>query len=320
MTATVESCTETIAAALSATKIGKPVRSGSLTVFPLFGPAGAGEELLLLDEAIEADQAEVAEISEDGSVPEVLVVNHADQPILVPEGLLLTGAKQNRTLNVTVIVKAHGEELVPVSCVEQGRWHHTSQRFAATHYATPEVRACKNASVRRNRETRGEEQSDQALVWETVSACLNSAEVRSATHSLADIYEAGARPQEELVPAEELPPPALPEDASGVLVFAGKSCLGLDLYAAPRLCQRLWPRLRASYLVQGRGQAPASHAPDRRAARGMLNSLRRSVKPVRDWEDGRLSLEVKHARYAGSGCLYRGRLAHLSALALAQEE
>jgi hypothetical protein len=38
------------------------------------------------------------------------------------DGEQLVGAKQNRILNMTVLVAAETEVTIPVSCVERGRW------------------------------------------------------------------------------------------------------------------------------------------------------------------------------------------------------
>jgi len=45
------------------------------------------------------------------------VANGADRPLLLLDGEELIGAKQNRILNTTVLVAAHTEVTIPVSCV-----------------------------------------------------------------------------------------------------------------------------------------------------------------------------------------------------------
>ena len=64
------------------------------------------------------------------NVPELRVVNPLDANVLLYDGEELLGAKQNRILNVTVLVPAASEKTVPVSCVEEGRWHARSAAFA----------------------------------------------------------------------------------------------------------------------------------------------------------------------------------------------
>jgi hypothetical protein len=51
--------------------------------------------------------------------------------VLIVEGEELMGAKQNRVVNVTILVAAGAELVIPVSCVEQGRWHYRSEKFSS---------------------------------------------------------------------------------------------------------------------------------------------------------------------------------------------
>jgi hypothetical protein len=77
----------------------------------------------------EADRARLAEVSEASSVPFLQVANGADRPLLLLNGEELIGAKQNRILNTTVLMGAHTEVTIPVSCVEQGRWGYRGRQF-----------------------------------------------------------------------------------------------------------------------------------------------------------------------------------------------
>lgn len=76
-----------------------------------------------------SDRARVTEVSEAGSVPFLQVANGADRPLLLVDGEELIGAKQNRILNTTVLVAAHAEVTIPVSCVERGRWGYRGREF-----------------------------------------------------------------------------------------------------------------------------------------------------------------------------------------------
>jgi len=55
-------------------------------------------------------------------VPELKVISQSDRPILLLDGEELVGAKQNRVLNTTILLREKAETNIQVSCVEQGRW------------------------------------------------------------------------------------------------------------------------------------------------------------------------------------------------------
>ena len=103
--------------------IGLPQTRGGLTVFPicLRTPLPASD-YALLDEALADGSATVTEVSDSGSVPELLLRNGGGKPVLLLDGEELVGAKQNRVLNLTILAPAGKDLRIPVSCVEAGRW------------------------------------------------------------------------------------------------------------------------------------------------------------------------------------------------------
>lgn len=92
----------------------------------------AGPDWLTLAEA--GDRVRTTEVDDEGSVPELRVANLGDLPLLLLDGEQLVGAKQNRILNMTVLVAAHSEVTIPVSCVEQGRWRYQDRRSAPSDF------------------------------------------------------------------------------------------------------------------------------------------------------------------------------------------
>ena len=85
-------------------RVGDPIRHQALAVFPLFSVPDGAVDYLLSDEAIHAGSVTVEEISEGGSVPNLLVTNQGDSRVLFLEGEELRGAKQNRVLNTSVLI------------------------------------------------------------------------------------------------------------------------------------------------------------------------------------------------------------------------
>src|SRR6266511_802990 len=110
-------------------QLGDPVERRGVVIAPLFPRTDPRAEYLTLDEAIPLG-FHVTELDAAGSVPELLAKNPLDANVLLYDGEELLGAKQNRILNVTVLVPARSETKIPVSCVEEGRWHARSAHFA----------------------------------------------------------------------------------------------------------------------------------------------------------------------------------------------
>ena len=89
-------------------------------VIPLKTSVSQGPEYITLKEALERNQLKVKEVSRGGSVPELKVINNAEIPVLLLDGEELIGAKQNRVLNTTILLKEKSKTIIPVSCTEQG--------------------------------------------------------------------------------------------------------------------------------------------------------------------------------------------------------
>src|SRR5262245_55119891 len=106
--------------------IGEPGTSCGLQVFPLAHPNRHDPEYVLIDDLLTSGKAEIAE---HGTVPTIRVLNRSDADVLILDGMELRGAKQNRMVNVTIVVGKHMETEIPVSCVEQGRWSYRSTGF-----------------------------------------------------------------------------------------------------------------------------------------------------------------------------------------------
>lgn len=76
---------------------------------------------ITLTEALKEKKVSFHECNESGIVGALQVKVATEQPVLVLEGELLIGGKQNRTVNLTLLLPP-GEHRIGVSCVEQGRW------------------------------------------------------------------------------------------------------------------------------------------------------------------------------------------------------
>jgi hypothetical protein len=130
-----------LAKTLATLTLAPEIRIDNLVMFPLVGDARAESEpsYLTLDDSLAAGWTVVTEVSEQGRVPELKVVNRGPKPTLIIDGEELLGAKQNRVVNLTILVAAKPELTIPVSCVEAGRWTMRSRAFSSsprTQYAS----------------------------------------------------------------------------------------------------------------------------------------------------------------------------------------
>ena len=110
-------------------KVGRKQSYKNLALYPILSKYSSGLEYLLLDEALSENLMEIVELDSDGSVPELKVVNKSPKMILILDGEELVGAKQNRIVNTTILVQRNSTLVIPVSCVEHGRWSYDSPTF-----------------------------------------------------------------------------------------------------------------------------------------------------------------------------------------------
>ena len=231
---------------LATVELGRPVSHGPLHLFPLTD--GTQEDnLTLLEDALRDDTLRVEELGEDGSVPELRVVNGGASPVLILEGDELIGAKQNRTVNSSVLVAAHSELVLPVSCVERGRWSRRSRAFSAGG-ATPHVslRHLKSRSVHASLRGGRGHRSDQGAVWREVDRLASVHESPSPTDALQDTRDALSS---RLADYENLSE-RLPEATRGVVVALGEDPVLLEVLAGPRSFAKVFRKLLAGYALE----------------------------------------------------------------------
>ena len=122
--------TEILKAYLNQIQIGAEQSYKNLAIFPVLSDYVIPFDYLTLDEALPEDLIEIVEIDEGGSVPELRLNNKSDKMVLILDGEELVGAKQNRIVNTTILIPAKETIVIPVSCVEEGRWSYDTNAFS----------------------------------------------------------------------------------------------------------------------------------------------------------------------------------------------
>ena len=226
--------------------VGEPRRWGAMSVFPLFRGAGSSSLLYLpAEEAMETGLVRVEEVSLGGSVPELTVENKGEQPVLFLEGEALEGAKQNRILNTSVLVGPKTQLIVPVSCVEQGRWRRRSASFSHRKmHASGTMRRHLKKSLDESLKRAKAYRSDQRRVWKKVEEDLG---LHGAASPSADWGAAYERRHEELEARRRHF--GAEQGAVGLAVSVQGRVCGVDLFDGARACRSAWDRLLSGYVM-----------------------------------------------------------------------
>lgn len=259
-----------VQSALSQLEIGSPQSYRGLSIFPVTSHVVGSFDYLLLSEGLAEGLVSVRESSYGGSVPELVVENRANRPVLIVDGEELLGAKQNRVANLTLLVAGSSRTTIPVSCVEAGRWSYQSDEFELServHFARG--RRQKLASVQASMRSTGSRHSDQGAVWDSIEEKAGTMDARSATSAMGSIFERHAPLLDEFVSRLQ----AAPGQTGAVFVVAGQIC-GLDLFDKPGTFTVLFPKLVRSYGIDALEHGSSTEAaPGRQAVSEFLTNL-----------------------------------------------
>jgi hypothetical protein len=217
----------------------------NLAVYPLLGPDQEAADYLLLDEALAAGALDIVEVTQGGSVPELKVVNRAGSMVLLLDGEELVGARQNRIVNTTILIAANATTVIPVSCVEQGRWAYRSRTFySEERVMSPNLRAMKAEQVNESKKTRNCYDSDQSAIWSELSWKAHRMNAKSETMAMADIYDTQRPSIQEYVQHF-----ALEDGQIGAAFLINGRIVGIDCFGRQKTFARVFTKLLESYAL-----------------------------------------------------------------------
>ena len=297
--------------AIPKVRVGKPQRHEALSVFPLFSETNGGVKYVLADEALAEKLLVVEEVSEGGSVPDLLVENKGDIQVLFIEGEELIGAKQNRILNTSILVAARSKLKIPVSCVEQGRWRYKTRQFGSSGSHSPsKLRYALKMSVSRSAREKQGHKSDQGEVWREVQRQQTVLGARSDSTAMSDTFETY---QDQL--AEFRDRLKYVDGATGVAVAIGKKVVALDVFDKPATCEKVWNRLLSGFMLDALEEAAAGDGAEiadvERLITHAVDAEWQQVDPVGEGVEHRAEFDQDH----GSALTYDDALVHGSVLA-----
>lgn len=215
---------------------------------PLHTPIWTGsEEARVSDELSEA-------MASGASVNSLVIENHSDTAIYIMAGEVVQGGKQDRVIAEDVIAMPGEKYVVPVFCVEPGRWEYHS---APTHpqakddpdaiYAFTGYFNVASNSIRQTVKL----EKNQGEVWARVGDVRN----RNAVQGKSTTYGELAQSQR-FAKAQQRYAAAFQEafagqnDVVGVMAVSGSKVLAVDIFATPQLFQQQYEGLMHAYFTE----------------------------------------------------------------------
>ncbi|MFZ1947612.1 MAG: DUF6569 family protein [bacterium] len=257
-------------------EVGEPTSYENLTVVPVYRKDTCHIfNLGVLDEALKYKWLKITEV-EGGRVPQVEVTNLSDNYVYMMGGEILTGCRQDRLVGRDVLLAPRSKKvIVPVYCVEQGRWTYESDEFSSRqNLGTPMLRA----------EAQKAGDQAQSKIWNEVGEIHirggRAGETRYQTvfetetvKSAIDVIEG------KMVQVSERYP-----DAIGVVVGVGDQIVSVDVFATSQVFKALWPKIlrSAALATVGRDKRGSISAEDAARALRRFHDARYEERPAVD--------------------------------------
>ena len=185
------------------------------------------DSIISLHEAFKKKLIVVKELEGTEQVNTIFLENLSDSYIFILDGDILKGAKQNRVVNTSVLVAPKAKILLPVSCVEEGRWDSRSSRFRPSdEVAHRSIRYEKANFISESKKmNRADFAADQSSVWNEVENVSCSIEYFSPTKSHSDLFENFTNEFEDIIKSFILNP-----QANGLVIFVGDQMVACDIF------------------------------------------------------------------------------------------
>jgi len=302
---------------LEGIRFGEMQRHRNMAVWPIFAAVDGGPQYMTMKEALAGGFLTVTEVSAGGAVPELKVVNSASVAVLILDGEELAGAKQNRIVNTTILLRRQSETIIPVSCTEQGRWSYVSGRFDDSgHIAAHRVRGAAKRSVSENLKAGLQFRSDQGAVWDNVADVLQDCSVLSSTGAMKDAFDSRAVDIDEYLGTFACLP-----GQKGLFVLIDGRAAGMDMVSLDSAYASLHPKLVKSYAMEavalgGRDGKPVPEGAPRTFLTEALACTGQRFKSVGHGWDFRL----EGRGMVGSALVYNGALIHAAFFRVTEAE
>ena len=172
-------------------KIDEPIVLKGLKLFPVSFDINTGRNNIeFLDKSFDKKEIEAFEVTSEGVVGQVGIKNKSETFVLILDGEAISGAKQNRISQTTIILNPLSETIIPVNCIERGRWSYSSDRnFNKSEYSISPKMRDRKAEILKNKEIH----KLQGAMWNQIDQLSKKFDTKSYTDNLGDVIDYAAK-------------------------------------------------------------------------------------------------------------------------------
>ena len=296
----------TITAIKEAT-IGKPKTRLGTTIYPIFLPDNSPKNI-----RIATDDLVVSEL-ESASVPQIQVHNPTDSPLLIPAGKVLSGGRQTRTVNVSILVAPGSTIVIPVSCVEAGRWHGERRFEDSKRFASRRVRMEKQRSVARNVKNLRMKMSDQSAVWSSIDSEMISRHLSSDTKNFLYAEESLNDEKERFAAVQELLNEGPEPQQNGIAIAQGDEIVSVEMFASPDALKSSYEALIRSAIFDSPDKKVKSPSED--AVQAFLDQIISAETTEATGVGLGTEYHIENDKFVAHALAYEGKFLHANAFA-----
>ncbi len=296
----------TITAMKEAT-IGKPKTRLGTTIYPIFLPNNTPQNIKMA-----TDDLIVSEL-ESASVPQIQVHNPTNEPLLIPAGKVLSGGRQTRTVNVSILVAAGVTLVIPVSCVESGRWHGEHRFEDSRRFASRRVRLDMQRSVARNVKYFMDKTSDQGAVWNSIVEEMEMHNIRSGTNNFLFAEKSLDDEPERYSAVQELLKEGPEPQQNGIVIAQGNAVVSVETFASPDAFKSSYEALIRSAIFDS--PEVEVKPPSEEAVREFLDQISSAESTEAEGVGLGTEYHIENDKFVAHALAYEGKFLHANAFA-----
>lgn len=218
----------------------EPIHIGTkFTIIPLKSFIKSRLEYISLEEALASKKLTLIGVDNHGCVNAIIAINNSRDYILLVEGDVLVGSKQNRSLNTTILLEPSCKSKIPVSCIESGRWRFTSRFFSAGSSTIPHhLREMMHKYVKESLRRRRSYDANQSKMWSSIDNEIARLNLHSETNDMDFLIK--EKIKEQPISFDEI---NLNRSIQGIVFFINSSLRYFEYFSRSEFYQKFYPRL-----------------------------------------------------------------------------